>query len=101
MSANGRYSSEIVTEAEDFRRLRGDWDDLFRRAANPDVSQSFEWVFAAWEAVARPRSGRLNIVVLRENGRAVLIWPLAVYRHRRYWRAVHPILPSEDPHPLV
>jgi CelD/BcsL family acetyltransferase involved in cellulose biosynthesis len=101
MSSNDRYRSEVITETEALQRLRGDWDDLFRRAARPDVSQSFEWVLAAWETVGKPRSGQLNVVVLRENGRAVLIWPLVVYRHRRHWRAVHPLLPSEDFHPLV
>jgi CelD/BcsL family acetyltransferase involved in cellulose biosynthesis len=97
-----RYRSEIIRETERFAALQASWDDLYGRAVNPEVTQSFEWVSAAWEAVGNARSGRLNILVLRERDRVVLIWPLAVYGHRRHWRAVHPVvLYGDSVGPLV
>lgn len=38
--------------------------------------QRFEWLWQAWECIARPKGRELLIVVGRIDGRVVLIWPL-------------------------
>lgn len=87
-----RYASEIIREPERFKALQADWEGLYGRAADPEIAQSFEWASAVWATVGEARSARLNVLVLRDRDRAVLIWPLAVYPHRRHWRALHPLV---------
>jgi CelD/BcsL family acetyltransferase involved in cellulose biosynthesis len=73
---DGALDIEFVRDAEGFRALHGAWGDLYARAARPHVFQRFEWLWQAWECIARPKGRELLIVVGRIDGRIVLIWPL-------------------------
>jgi CelD/BcsL family acetyltransferase involved in cellulose biosynthesis len=96
MSDNNRYSTEIIRDPIRFDALGPAWDALFERALQPHVSQSFEWASCVWETIMKPRGARLHVLVLREGARPVLIWPLVILRHRRFWRAVHPLMMGSD-----
>ncbi|MGH6840121.1 MAG: GNAT family N-acetyltransferase, partial [Methylocella sp.] len=48
----------------------------FDRVPGAYLAQSFDWCRAGWETVAAPRGRRLFVLVTREEGRTVLIWPL-------------------------
>jgi len=92
MNGDNRYTTEIIRDPNGLSALGPAWDALFERALRPQVGQSFEWVSCVWETIMKPRGARLHILVLREGTRPVLIWPLVVLQHRRFWRAVHPLI---------
>src|SRR4051812_28945228 len=74
---------EIVTEEADFRALQSEWDELWVRSRGW-YYQSFGHCWLAWDQIAKPLGRRLRIVVRREAGTAVLIFPLITYR-RALW----------------
>lgn len=73
---NSILDIEVVRDSEAFQALREPWDALSARAVNPHYFQSFDWIWAMWDCVARPKGRQLRIVVGRVDGRVVLIWPL-------------------------
>jgi PST family polysaccharide transporter len=75
--AAGEASFELVRDPAGLAMLEAEWDALWRRADRPVLSQSFAWCRAGWETTARPRGRRLCVLVMRQAGRTVLIWPLA------------------------
>ena len=77
---------QVIDATTTLQALRREWDDLYLQAAERTVFQSFGWVFAWWRTVGRSSGFRLAIVVVRERGRPVLIWPL-VKRRRGIWRS--------------
>jgi CelD/BcsL family acetyltransferase involved in cellulose biosynthesis len=87
---------QVITDPENLLSLRAEWDDLYARADSPRLSQSFEWAWCAWETVAKPVGSRLLCVFVRESTRPVLIWPMVVSRHRRFWTAATALAAPED-----
>jgi CelD/BcsL family acetyltransferase involved in cellulose biosynthesis len=79
------YEIEIVSSPERFAALEPEWNALWQGAASPYFSQSFLWCLTGWQTTAKPRGRTLHIVVVRLNGRAVLIWPMTL-RRRHFWR---------------
>ena len=77
---------EIIRDRAGFDALEGEWNALFERAARDiHVFQSFNWLWH-WtrnflDASPAARDA-LAILVAREAGRPVLIWPLLLERHR-------------------
>ncbi len=84
---------EIVTDADRFHALRAEWDALWARTAARRFSQSFDWCLAGWRTTGGPRGRRLRIVVMRQDGRAVVIWPMTVGR-LLLWRFARPLGPE-------
>lgn len=77
-------SFQIVRDVGGFEALEGEWNGLFARAARDiHVFQTFNWVwhwtrnFLDTSPAARHS---LAILVAREGGRTVLIWPLLLER---------------------
>lgn len=83
-------SCTIIRDPAEFLALENEWRSLFDRVPGAYLAQSFEWCWAAWETVAAPRGRRLFVFVLREEERAVLIWPL-VERKFGPWRVLRPL----------
>jgi CelD/BcsL family acetyltransferase involved in cellulose biosynthesis len=77
---------EVVADEPGLRRLKPEWCDLFERARRRNHFQTFGWILRSWEHIARRRGQKLFVIVGRQAGRVVLIWPLARYRHL-LWRA--------------
>ncbi len=67
---------EVVTDEAAFLALEPEWKTLWAQLREPRFSQSFDWFRVGWETTGRPRGRSLFIVVMRVDGRAVLIWPL-------------------------
>ncbi|WP_353228029.1 GNAT family N-acetyltransferase [Novosphingobium sp.] len=84
---------ETITQERDFLALEREWDQLWARTHRPQFSHRFAWFRHGWETTGRPRGRRMFIVVMRVNGRAVLIWPLAVHR-RLAWQVGAPLGPE-------
>lgn len=80
---------EIVERPERLAALEPEWRALYARLPSPSYALSFDWIWTGWECIARPRGRRLFIVVGRQDGRPVLIWPLVVHRrgpvHQAQW----------------
>ncbi|WP_336490107.1 GNAT family N-acetyltransferase [Methylobacterium nigriterrae] len=88
--------ARVISDTSDLLSLRAEWDDLYRRAENPRLSQSFEWAWSVWSNLAQPNGGRLRTVVVRRSGRLVLVWPMVVTRHRRLWSIATSLATPED-----
>jgi CelD/BcsL family acetyltransferase involved in cellulose biosynthesis len=98
----GADVGQIITSVPAFLALEQEWRDLCHRAPEHYFTQSFDWCRVSWEKVAEPRGRRLYCLVLRQDGRAVLIWPLVTYRNK-FWSIARPLGPetTEYTAPLV
>lgn len=67
---------KIIREPVEFLALEDEWRSLFDRVPSAYLAQSFDWCRLGWETVAALRGRRLFVLVLREEERVVLIWPL-------------------------
>lgn len=75
---------EVISDADRFADLEGDWRVLARRAPDGHFFQGFDWLWRTWQCVAAPRERALRLLVGRCNGRVELIWPLMIDgRHLR------------------
>jgi CelD/BcsL family acetyltransferase involved in cellulose biosynthesis len=90
-AAASALAGEVVADRTGFDRLEGDWNALFARAGRPThVFQTFNWCWH-WcnhflAKCERPGKGpQLAVVVVREAGRPVLIWPLVAERQAGLW----------------
>jgi CelD/BcsL family acetyltransferase involved in cellulose biosynthesis len=82
----------LVADEAGLHALEQDWDDLFRRAASPRLTQSFEWSRAVWQTILRPAGDkRLHCVTIRRDGRLVLILPMVLAPLHRFWTAAVPL----------
>lgn len=87
---------EIIRSPKQLASLHAEWNSLFERALSPRLGQSFAWISCVWETILEPQGARLHILLLREDNRLVLIWPLVIQRHKRLWRAVCPLMIGSD-----
>jgi CelD/BcsL family acetyltransferase involved in cellulose biosynthesis len=69
---------EWIYDAVGFQALEPCWRALCTRTAAMVVFQTFEWQWRAWQHVASKQGHALRILVGREGGRVVLIWPLVL-----------------------
>jgi CelD/BcsL family acetyltransferase involved in cellulose biosynthesis len=71
-------SADVLSGAAAYDELRADWQLLAARQPSSTVFQSPD-LLATWaHYFAADRSDRLATVVVRQNGRAVMIWPLVI-----------------------
>jgi CelD/BcsL family acetyltransferase involved in cellulose biosynthesis len=84
---------EIITDAERLFSLKPHWDELCRRSADYNFSQSFPWCSTAWNIMARPQRRRLYCLVGWVGDRMVLIWPFVIQR-RGLWTMLRPLGPE-------
>ncbi len=66
---------EDVTEPEELEALRPEWSELLDRCPSATPFQSPEWLLAWWKHFG---SGRLQVAVLRREGRLAGIAPLFI-----------------------
>jgi CelD/BcsL family acetyltransferase involved in cellulose biosynthesis len=84
------FNFEIVTDAERLFSLKRHWDELCRRSAEYNFSQSFAWCWVAWNIMALPQRRRLYCLVGWVENRMVLIWPFVIQR-RGLWTMLRPL----------
>jgi CelD/BcsL family acetyltransferase involved in cellulose biosynthesis len=85
---------QIVTEEQDLLGLASAWDDLYARAYQPYVTQSFEWVWGVWKSLMR--DARLRFIFVWQQDRLVLVWPAAIVRYHHFWTAEVPVATDGD-----
>lgn len=80
-TSNQGLTFEIFEGREGLDGLEVEWTALCGRAAAHHCSQTFYWAVHAWAYAARRGGCRLRILVGRDQGRLVLVWPLVVRSH--------------------
>lgn len=83
---------KVIASPVEFYALRSEWDDLWSRA-NGHHHESFTVCWLSWLRVAEPQARKLRIILLRENGRLVAVWPLVSYR-KLLWTVLRPLSPE-------
>lgn len=66
----------VIEDSAAFLELEPDWRELYRRVGTSHYCQDFSWCWRVWECVASRWGRRLRLIVGRQAGRVVLIWPL-------------------------
>lgn len=77
-STSGKCDVSILRDEASFLGIRADWERLLASAAQPHFFHDFPWKWRSWLCVASHRNTALRIIVVRQNGRVVLIFPLVV-----------------------
>ncbi len=78
-SSSNPIDFEIVSTEQRLLALEPEWRALTERARDGQVFQTFDWAWPAWKCVASKRGRQLHVIVGRNEGRVVLIWPLVSY----------------------
>ncbi len=81
VSAAPALSGAIATSEAEVTALRSEWDALAARTTDATMAQGFAWCWAGWQTTAKPRGRTLAVLVVRDAGQLVLVWPMA-----RVWR---------------
>lgn len=84
---SGDLTFETIGDADRFRALEHEWNDLWLRTRQRQFSHRHVWFRLGWETTGVPRGRRMHVLVVRRQGRAVLIWPLALRRRMLWWQA--------------
>lgn len=71
-----RITHEVIGDEATFAALEPEWEDLFRRAEAPTPFLRHSWARLCWERQRKTAGTRLFVIVLREEGKLVLIAPL-------------------------
>ena len=74
---------ELITDEAGFLALEAEWEALWLRTASRRWTRSFGFLRTGWLTTGRPRGRGLYVLVMREGGQAVLIWPLTL--RKRGW----------------
>ncbi len=81
-TAEARFT--VVNDPDALAALQPEWDALFARAEAPHACQGFAWNWAGWTTTGASRHRRLHVLVMREAGEVVLIWPLTLQGQGRF-----------------
>jgi CelD/BcsL family acetyltransferase involved in cellulose biosynthesis len=76
LARSPRLTHAIVGDEASLNALEAEWDDLFKRASAPTPFLRYSWVRLCWERHCAAHDTKLFIVVVRSEGRPVLIAPL-------------------------
>ena len=80
---------EVVSDMAGFEALEDDWNDLFERAgASHQLFQSYNWTWHWCRTYVEADAGSspLRILVGRQDGRTVMIWPLTAKFKYGIWQ---------------
>jgi CelD/BcsL family acetyltransferase involved in cellulose biosynthesis len=85
---------QVVTKENELRLLAPSWNDLYARARDAFVTQTFEWVWCVWKSLMA--GAQLRFVFVWCGDRLVLVWPGAIVRFDRFWTAEVPVATLGD-----
>ncbi|MFJ6984103.1 MULTISPECIES: GNAT family N-acetyltransferase [unclassified Streptomyces] len=75
---NAAYTTELVTDEQDFAALAPAWGRLYRRCASATPFQSHAWLHSWWLSYGTP--GRLRVLVVRDGEELLAAAPLMAVR---------------------
>jgi CelD/BcsL family acetyltransferase involved in cellulose biosynthesis len=70
----------VVDTTDGLLALRSEWRELWEESPSAHYFHSFEYCWHVWNLVASVQGCQLRVVVVRQAGRLVLVWPLMRYR---------------------
>lgn len=70
----------ILSDPAAVSDLRTEWDELLAEAESYSASMSFDYVMQGWAALPKTDDCRLAVIVARQDGRLMCVWPLHVRR---------------------
>jgi CelD/BcsL family acetyltransferase involved in cellulose biosynthesis len=76
VSSNEPITIDILSEYRDLVKLQPEWDALWSSVSNPGYQQSSTYTLICWQEMHNDSRSALRCVVVRQGGKAVLIWPL-------------------------
>lgn len=93
---------EVLSDPSDLPALESEWRRLSQECPAARGSAEYDWCHLHWKFLTSP-GDRLRIVVLRDAGRPVLIWPFVLRRKKGLWREARPLgsLLTEYSEPLM
>ena len=78
--SSDQFEFALIADQTQFAALEPDWNDLFARAGRPhQLFQAYDWL-RHWANHYLDDRTTLSIVVGRQGGRLVMIWPLVAIR---------------------
>ncbi len=83
---------EVVRSFSDDSALESAWNELWTRTNSP-YHESYTVCRHAWEDLVKPQEGALHCVLVWDQNRLVLAWPLISYR-RHFVKFLRPLTPS-------
>ncbi len=71
----------VITQVEQFRSLKEEWNALLKRVPRPSVYMTWEWLFTWWEVFGSDRG--LHIILARDKqGKLTGLAPFVISRKR-------------------
>jgi CelD/BcsL family acetyltransferase involved in cellulose biosynthesis len=67
---------DILSDYRDLVTLQPEWDALWSSVRSPGYQQSSSFALVCWREVHNDKGSALRCIVVRQSGKAVLIWPL-------------------------
>ncbi len=80
LDQSSRLTFSVLRDEKSFTNLELDWQSLFLRAAVRTPFLRYSWARLCWARQRTDRSAQLFIIIVRENGRVVLIAPFLAHR---------------------
>jgi len=72
------FSVSVLKDGRAFASLKAEWELLFAQSSNQHYFHDFSWNIHSWNCFAAALDEQLRIIVGRQRGCAVLIFPLMV-----------------------
>jgi len=78
--SSGQFEFALIADRAQFAALEQEWNGLFARAGRPhQLFQAYDWL-RHWANHYLDDRTRLSVVVARQGGRLVMVWPLTAVR---------------------
>ena len=78
-----------ISDLDDFRELKSDWDPLLSRSGADTIYLTFDWMYSWWKYFGSDKN--LRILVVSEDGRLIAIAPFYTHKSRMFG-----VLPSRS-----
>ncbi|NJD78767.1 MAG: GNAT family N-acetyltransferase [Candidatus Methanoperedens sp.] len=71
-----------ISNVDDFKSIRGTWNDLLAKDRNKDIFLTWEWLFEWWEHFGANK--KLNILMIEDRDDTIGIMPLLCSTYRNF-----------------
>jgi CelD/BcsL family acetyltransferase involved in cellulose biosynthesis len=78
--SNEPITIDLLSEYRDLVALQPEWDALWSSVSSPGYQQSSTYTLVCWREMHDDSRSALRCIVVRQGGKAVLIWPLLIKR---------------------
>lgn len=75
---DSRLSLSVVDSADDLLQLQDEWNLLYEGVGTQHFFHSFAYCWHVWRSVGEKMGYKLHVIVGRQEGVLVLVWPLMI-----------------------